>query len=94
MGKRSPAPPPAPDYAALARQQGVENIEAAKTSAILSNPNIITPYGQQRVVFNYANQAMGGAGGAPAGIVPPGGGGTAIAGANAGETRGAYYGLS
>ena len=58
MGKRSPAPPPAPDYAALAKQQGVENIEAAKTQAILSNPNIITPYGQQRVVFNFANQGM------------------------------------
>jgi hypothetical protein len=74
MGKRSPAPPPAPDYAALAKQQGQENLEAAKTSAILSNPNIITPYGRQQVVFNYANQAMGqpSTTGAPAGIAPGG----------------------
>jgi len=72
MGKRSPAPPPAPDYSALAKQQGQENLEAAKTSAILSNPNIITPYGRQQVVFNYANQAIGqpSTTGAPAGVAP------------------------
>jgi hypothetical protein len=72
MGKRSPAPPPAPDYSALAKQQGQENLEAAKTSAILSNPNIITPYGRQQVVFNYANQALPqqSTPGAPAGVAP------------------------
>jgi hypothetical protein len=49
MGKRSPAPPPAPDYAAIARQQGAENLAAAKQSAYMSNPNIYGPTGSQTV---------------------------------------------
>ncbi len=52
MGKRSPAPPPAPDYAALARQQGAANVEAARTSAYMSNPNVYTPYGTQTVTWS------------------------------------------
>ena len=51
MGKRSPAPPPAPDYAAAAQQQGQANLEAARLTARLSNPNISTPLGGQRVTF-------------------------------------------
>jgi hypothetical protein len=51
MGKKSPAPPPAPDYAAAAQQQGVANLEAARLTARLSNPNISTPLGGQRVTF-------------------------------------------
>ena len=49
MGKKSPAPPPAPDYAGAAQQQGVANLEAARLTARLSNPNIRTPLGGQRV---------------------------------------------
>lgn len=51
MGKRSPAPPPAPDYAAAAQQQGQANLESARLTARLSNPNISTPLGGQRVTF-------------------------------------------
>jgi hypothetical protein len=51
MGKKSPAPPPAPDYAGAAQQQGIANLEAARLTARLSNPNVITPLGGQRVTF-------------------------------------------
>lgn len=51
MGKKAPPPPPAPDYAAAAQQQGVANLEAARLTARLSNPNVITPLGGQRVTF-------------------------------------------
>jgi hypothetical protein len=49
MGKKSPAPPPAPDYAGAAQQQGIANLEAARLTARLSNPNVITPLGTQTV---------------------------------------------
>ena len=51
MGKSSPKPPPAPDYAAAAQAQGPANLEAARLTARISNPNINTPYGGQRVSF-------------------------------------------
>ena len=51
MGKKSPKPPPAPDYAAAAKEQGAANLEAARLTARISNPNISTPYGGQRVTF-------------------------------------------
>ena len=51
MGKSSPKPPPPPDYAGAAREQGVANLEAARLTARLSNPNISTPLGGQRVTF-------------------------------------------
>jgi len=51
MGKKSPAPPPAPDYAAAATAQGQANLDAARLTARLSNPNISTPLGGQRVTF-------------------------------------------
>ena len=49
MGKKSPAPPPAPDYATLAIKQGEANMAAARQSAYMSNPNIYTPSGTQTV---------------------------------------------
>jgi len=49
MGKKSPAPPPAPDYATLAIKQGEANLAAAKQSAYMSNPNIYSPTGSQTV---------------------------------------------
>ena len=49
MGKKSPAPPPAPDYTTLAIKQGEANMAAAKQSAYMSNPNIYTPTGTQTV---------------------------------------------
>jgi len=51
MGKKSPKPPPAPDYAGAAQQQGIANLEAARLTARISNPNIQTPLGGQRVTF-------------------------------------------
>ena len=51
MGKKSPAPPPTPDYAGAAAQQGQANLDAARLTARLSNPNIQTPLGGQRVTF-------------------------------------------
>ena len=51
MGKKSPAPPPAPDYATLAIKQGEANLAAAKQSAYMSNPNIYSPTGTQTVTW-------------------------------------------
>ena len=53
MGK--PSPPPAPDYAGAAREQGVANQAAARQTAVLSNPNIISPYGNQTVSYDMAS---------------------------------------
>ena len=52
MGK--PSPPPPPDYAGAAREQGVANQAAARQTAVLSNPNIISPYGNQTVSYDTA----------------------------------------
>jgi hypothetical protein len=52
MGK--PRQPPAPDYAGAAREQGVANQAAARQTAVLSNPNIISPYGNQTVSYDMA----------------------------------------
>lgn len=51
MGKRSPSPPPAPDYTAAAQAQGQANLDAARLTARLSNPNVTTPLGSQTVTF-------------------------------------------
>lgn len=46
------SPPPAPDYSALAKEQGAANVEAARQTAYLSNPNIVNPYGKRTVTYN------------------------------------------
>lgn len=51
MGKKSPAPPPAPDYTTLAIKQGEANMAAARQSAYMSNPNIYGPTGSQVVTW-------------------------------------------
>ena len=61
MGKSTPTPPPAPDYAAAAREQGAANVTAAQKSAVLSNPNVVTPYGSQTVTYG-ANKTIDQAG--------------------------------
>lgn len=43
--------PDAPDYAAAAKAQGQANLEAARATAKLNNPNIINPYGTQTVAY-------------------------------------------
>lgn len=52
MGKKKPAPPPAPDYAAAATAQGQANMQAGQQTASLSNPNIYGPYGNQTVSYD------------------------------------------
>ena len=51
MGKSAPAAPPAPDYAGAAVAQGAANIESARATAKLNNPNMYTPYGTQLVSY-------------------------------------------
>jgi len=51
MGK-SVATPPVPDYAALAKEQGAQNLVAAQQGSRLSNPNMITPFGTQTVSYS------------------------------------------
>lgn len=51
MGSKS-SPPPAPDYIGAANAQGAANVEAARATAKLSNPNVYTPYGSQTVTYN------------------------------------------
>ena len=50
MGKKASAPPQ-PDYAAAARAQGAANVESARASAMLSNPNVYGPLGTQTVKY-------------------------------------------
>jgi hypothetical protein len=50
MGK-SVSTPPVPDYMALAKQQGQENLKASEASSRLSNPNMITPFGTQTITY-------------------------------------------
>jgi hypothetical protein len=51
MGKKAPAAPAAPDYAGAAVAQGAANLESARATARLSNPNTYTPYGTQLVSY-------------------------------------------
>ena len=51
MGKSASAPP-APDYIGAAKQQGIDNLAAAKQSNIMSNPNMYTPFGNQTVTYS------------------------------------------
>ena len=51
MGKSASAPP-APDYVGAAKQQGIDNLAAAKQSNIMSNPNMYTPFGNQTVSYS------------------------------------------
>jgi hypothetical protein len=58
MGKKTPAPPPAPDYGAAATAQGTANLKAGLQTAGISNPNIISPYGNQTVTWDMSNPDM------------------------------------
>jgi len=51
MSLFSSKPPPAPDYQALAREQGQVNIDAARLSGRLNNPTIYNPYGSREVTY-------------------------------------------
>ena len=47
-----PSPPAAPDYAGAAVAQGAANKETAIAQAKLNNPNVVSPYGNQNVVWS------------------------------------------
>jgi len=51
MGKSASAPP-TPDYVGAAKEQGVQNLAAAKQSNLMSNPNMYTPFGNQTVSYS------------------------------------------
>lgn len=57
MGK--PSAPAAPDYVGAATAQGAANKETAVASSVLSNPNIISPLGNQTVSYDQNNQING-----------------------------------
>ena len=77
MGKDSPAPPAAPDYAGAATAQGAANVETARLQGRMNNPNISGPLGSQTVTFgtpsfdqeNY-DKAMSAYQASPRGAVP------------------------
>ena len=50
--KDSPSPPPAPDYNAIALQQGATNAETARLQARLNNPNFASRQGSRSVRWN------------------------------------------
>lgn len=47
----APSPPAPPDYAGAAQAQGAANVDAARLSGKLSNPNIYGPLGSQTVTY-------------------------------------------
>jgi len=49
---KPPSAPAAPDYTGAAVAQGAANLEAARATAMLSNPNVYSPYGNQTVTYN------------------------------------------
>lgn len=49
---KAPKAPKAPDYVGAANAQGEQNLEAARTGAKLSNPNVVGPNGSQSVQWN------------------------------------------
>lgn len=49
--------PPPPDYAGAAQAQGAANVETARATAKLGNPNTFTPYGSQTVTYGQDGDA-------------------------------------
>lgn len=56
MCNSAPAAPPQPDYVGAAQAQGQANVDAARATAKLNNPNIIGPYGTQTVTYGTGDQ--------------------------------------
>lgn len=55
---KSPKAPPAPNYAAAAQAQGQANLQAGLQTAGISNPNIVSPYGNQTVTWDMTDPNM------------------------------------
>lgn len=56
MCQSSPSPPAVPDYQGAAIAQGAANLETARASARLSNPNVYGPLGSQTVTYGQGDQ--------------------------------------
>jgi hypothetical protein len=52
MGKSTPSAPTPVNYTQAAADQGAANLKSGLQTAGLSNPNIISPYGNQNVTFD------------------------------------------
>lgn len=52
MGKKKATPPPVPDYKLAAKEQGQANIDSARLTAKLGNPNIYGPLGNQTITYD------------------------------------------
>ena len=52
----APAAPAAPDYTGAAAAQGAANVDTARVSARLSNPNVIGPLGNQMITYGTGDQ--------------------------------------
>jgi len=52
MGKSTPSAPTPVNYTQAAADQGAANLKSGLQSAGLSNPNVISPYGNQTVTFD------------------------------------------
>ena len=50
MGK--PSAPKTPDYVGAAREQGEANVDAARVTGRINNPNVVSPYGTQTTTWN------------------------------------------
>lgn len=47
-----PSAPAAPDYTGAAQAQGAANVDAARLSGKMNNPNVVNPYGSQTITWN------------------------------------------
>lgn len=54
-----PSPPPSPNFNDAAAQQGQANIEAAKITNKMNNPNVVNPYGTQTVSYGQGFDQQG-----------------------------------
>lgn len=54
-----PSPPSSPDFNAAAAQQGQANIDAAKITNKMNNPNVVNPYGTQTVTYGQGFDQQG-----------------------------------
>lgn len=69
MGKDSPSPPPAPDYAGAARATSAGSVQASIANNLMARPNVNTPLGSQ-TWRQTGTQTIPGAEGNPAVDVP------------------------
>ena len=69
MGKDSPSPPPAPDYAGAARATSAGSVQASIANNLMARPNVNTPLGSQ-TWSQIGTQTIPGAEGNPSVDVP------------------------